>query len=723
MTDGGELRIRDRSQDKSCNGFEKREKRRRIRRLQDAIIQKDQMKIQELLEEDFEVDFQYRGQTALQLAVKEGEYKICKKLVEKGANVNVSDAQKNSVLNTACWKGLTDIVKLLVKSGADLNAQNDHESTPLYTAAYKGHLDIVSVLVDSQCDLDLPNAQCQSPLHAAVRNEHVGCVQRLVDAGCDINFIDTDFKSPLMVASEFGFTEVAKILLDKGAKVNLKNRSSETAILLAANEGHSDIIKELANHGADVNLTTTSGKVPLIEAISGSHWNSATALIQARADVNQIDKHNQAPIHAAIRQVSSVFGREFDQQAMEIVKELINRGADINKQDSQGWTPLYQSAFAGNLELSTLMLDQKADVNIATISGDTVLHAGVYGNNNTVVDLLIAAGCRVNEVNKKGESSLFSAILSRVNIKIVKALINAGSSLDMKEKSQQLTSLHEAIIQHYTEAALLLINSGCDVNARNARGQTPLYTACEKGNVQVVEQLLSLPTVSTKGTKASTIPLHVATVSNFSHIVQQLIDANCDIHVMNEKGMTPIMSATNENSTRVAKILIKNGCDLESHCREKKLMVCCLLYQDSHPHFELEPLFLALTHKNIELINLYLKCYSKRPGRVIKLLSNILRTSQELMTHFSAEEKKEILEIFSKSLKTPLSLQEICRCHVRQFVRHPFLKNVETLPVASKLKDYITMEEVLSLSSEDEEEELKNAGKFTFVGRHMPYEL
>lgn len=44
-----------------------------------------------------------------------------------------------------------------------------------------------------------------------------------------------------------------------------------------------------------------------------------------------------------------MFGREFDQQAMAIVKELINRGADINKQDSQGWTALYQSAFAGNL--------------------------------------------------------------------------------------------------------------------------------------------------------------------------------------------------------------------------------------------------------------------------------------------------------------------------------------------------------------------------------------
>lgn len=193
---------------------------------------------------------------------------------------------------------------------------------------------------------------------------------------------------------------------------------------------------------------------------------------------------------------------------------------------------------------------------------------------------------------------------------------------------------------------------------------------------------------------------------------------------MNEKGMTPLMVATNENSTRVAKVLIKNGCDLESHCREKKLMVCCVLYQDSHPHFDLEPLFLALTHKNIELIKIYLMCYRKLPVRVIKILSNILRTSQELNMHFPAEEKKEILNIFSKSLKFPRTLQEICRCHIREIVKHPFLENLPKLPIAKKIMDYITMEDVLNISSEAyDEEELKHAGKFTFVDRKLPYEL
>lgn len=62
--------------------------------------------VKKILENDFDVDFQYRSQTALQLAVREGCFNICKLLIDKGANVNMSDAEQNSLLNTAAWRGM-----------------------------------------------------------------------------------------------------------------------------------------------------------------------------------------------------------------------------------------------------------------------------------------------------------------------------------------------------------------------------------------------------------------------------------------------------------------------------------------------------------------------------------------------------------------------------------------------------------------------------------------
>ena len=93
------------SSDNSRAGFEKRQKRRQIRALQEAIDKHDAIAVKEILQDDFDVDFQYRSQTALQLAVKEGCYDICKLLIEKEASVNTADAENNNLLNMACWRG------------------------------------------------------------------------------------------------------------------------------------------------------------------------------------------------------------------------------------------------------------------------------------------------------------------------------------------------------------------------------------------------------------------------------------------------------------------------------------------------------------------------------------------------------------------------------------------------------------------------------------------
>ena len=92
--------------DNSRIGFEKRQKRRQIRALQEAIDKHDTPTVKEILQEEFDVDFQYRCQTALQLAVKEGCYDICELLIDKGASVNTADAESNNLLNMACWRGV-----------------------------------------------------------------------------------------------------------------------------------------------------------------------------------------------------------------------------------------------------------------------------------------------------------------------------------------------------------------------------------------------------------------------------------------------------------------------------------------------------------------------------------------------------------------------------------------------------------------------------------------
>jgi len=95
-------------QDSSRAAYEKRQKRRQIRELQASIDKHDADAVREILRDDFDVDFQYRGQTALQLAVREGCYDICKQLIARGANVNVQDVEYNNLLHMACCEKTLD---------------------------------------------------------------------------------------------------------------------------------------------------------------------------------------------------------------------------------------------------------------------------------------------------------------------------------------------------------------------------------------------------------------------------------------------------------------------------------------------------------------------------------------------------------------------------------------------------------------------------------------
>lgn len=178
---------------------------------------------------------------------------------------------------------------------------------------------------------------------------------------------------------------------------------------------------------------------------------------------------------------------------------------------------------------------------------------------------------------------------------------------------------------------------------------------------------------------------------------------------MNEKCLTPIMFATSHNETALAKILLKNGCDLNAHTKVKGLMKCCVTYRDDkHPHFELEPLFFAVTHKNAEIIELFIQCYYRQPPHwVMELLIKFITEIRQLNTHMTQAQKKEIIDILQKACELPRSLQQICRGSIREKLGSLPHEKVDKLPVATKIKDYILMKEFFP-DDEMNEEELTN---------------
>src|SRR3990167_9273172 len=89
------------------------------------------------------------GNTALHVAVEEGNKSIVKFLIEKKANLEAKGKNGNTPLSLASFKGHESIVKFLIEKKANLEAKGKNGNTPLSLASFKGHESIVKFLIEN----------------------------------------------------------------------------------------------------------------------------------------------------------------------------------------------------------------------------------------------------------------------------------------------------------------------------------------------------------------------------------------------------------------------------------------------------------------------------------------------------------------------------------------------------------------------------------------------
>ena len=88
-------------------------------------------------------------------------------------------------------------------------------------------------------------------------------------------------------------------------------------------------------------------------------------------------------------------------------------GADVNRADKNGVTPLSSAAFWGHAEVAKVLLAHGADVNRAEKDGNTPLWEAAYNGHAEVVKVLLAAGADVNRANKEGTPPPLDSRLQR----------------------------------------------------------------------------------------------------------------------------------------------------------------------------------------------------------------------------------------------------------------------------------------------------------------------
>ena len=261
---------------------------------------------------------QWGGLAALHFAVREGDLRSVKVLVEAGADVNQLSEYGWTPLLTATQNRYYEIGAYLLEQGANPNIRNEGGWSPLYIATdnrnIEGgdyptrrpdmpHLDYIQLLLEQGAD---PNLRMQSstetrtifthqwlnedgatPFLRAAQSSDLELMRLLLEHGADPNINTRDGVTPLMVAagiawvegityewSEEANAEAISWLIELGNDVNAQDvEDKRTALMGAALKGRNYAVETLVENGADLALRDI-GSRDSIHKLSGATWQA-----------------------------------------------------------------------------------------------------------------------------------------------------------------------------------------------------------------------------------------------------------------------------------------------------------------------------------------------------------------------------------------------------------------------------------------------------------------
>jgi len=371
----------------------------------------------------------------------------------------------------------------VARAVADAGLTTDSVYKALLSAAQAGDEGEVRALVTLGIAPDDPNADA-TPLGAAVASGHLAVAKLLLGARASPAGAARTGATPLHRAAE----DEDKVSKRKSMTSSDKSaRSRELAGLLI-------------EHGAPLDASGVVGDHPLHSAARGGSAEFTNALLQARAVVDARNDDGCTPLHLAMDVADP-------KRSTAVAELLLKSRADANARDNRGRASLRAlagRALEGRVNLLRALLDAGAERDVADGEGRTALHLAAQSGNEELARLLLEQphGANASVPDKDSHTPMHIAA-SGGHVALVQLLL-AGRSNPLAENSRtrgKLTPLHVAVFHGHAASAAALLGEGVEhgesilADARRAAehgdqlGRTPLHIAAEAGHGVLCELL------------------------------------------------------------------------------------------------------------------------------------------------------------------------------------------------------------------------------------------
>ena len=492
------------------------------------------------------------GCTPLWAAADAGRLGVVRLLIERNADVDGKTSTDSTPLRVAAHEGHLAVVRCLVESGADVNARTQYKGTPIMAACDYGHLNIITYLINKGAFVDLQSTGGDTALHIAAEGGHLEVVSQLLALGAS-QLPNNQGLTPLLYACDYCSIEIVEYLI-KRPECTKKQRIAALELLGAtiANHKSRDIKKAFSYMKRGMEMRYEDPVNPLLkkkmEPVEAYQNRKESQTLEELALLEGDD-------HAIGMEGLIIRERILGSDNLAILYEIRYRGAVLaDSEEYELCFGLWKRAMekSMNNDVSIIRyLHSYTSTFVKMVKRRKLLRPNFIED---AFETLVAASEKRTEQSQEGhgneeqEDTVYYAlyllmIYTKVKVQnatmtdFLQRFLRLNPSCNDGNTLLHLAAWHKTPIKEYNvrgvcklpcvETMKLILHAGCDVNAVNTEGNTPLHLA------------VTFKPADPKGAVA------------LSEMLLLLLEMGADPKLANKNGQTPLHSCGTDKARRI----------------------------------------------------------------------------------------------------------------------------------------------------------------------------